>query len=334
MRTRILLLLCGWLFAVGPGLAQTKTDGDWPAQAERQLERLQREVQVWDRQPPTLDRVGERYREVLDLRRGAEECITTAGSALEATRLKLEALGPVAETEAADVRQRRRELEDERKKIERQQGMCRLLALGGKELIDQIQQERQSVISRALLTRGAPVWEIALASLQPLTGQGEPLPAPDKQLAFDPVRTTAVAVVSLIVLLPIALGLGGWLREKYGAAELPPASATMVARMYALRLPWVAGIGAIASGLAIGGAAPLAAPLLGVIGSLLAAPLLQLLVCGADPACRAGRPARVLLGIVLFAVAVMLVGASAYLPEAVHLSLRAIYVLILGLVSL
>jgi small-conductance mechanosensitive channel len=334
MKIRALLLLFVWLAITGSGLAQTKTGPGWPTEAERRLDQIQREVKDWQEQPPSLEQIVERYQEVLELRRGADECSTAASTGLEAVRPKIAALGEASEQEPQDIQQRRSELETEREQLESQQGICRLLALGGKELLDQLQHQRQKVMARELLTRAEPLWETGLTALRLLTGQQDS-PPPAKSLAFQPLHFGIVTVVSLIVLIPISLGLGRWLRQHHPLAEGAPRSgATVVARMYAFRLPWMAGLTALSGGLASGGAAPLAVPPLSIIGAMAIAPVLQLLVCGTERKCREGRPARVLVGVVMFATAAALVNASDYLPQALALSLRGTLLLVLAAVSL
>jgi small-conductance mechanosensitive channel len=335
MKLHVLLILYGWLAIAGTGLAQTKPDHLWPTEAERRLDSIRHEVEDWQTNPPSLDQVSESYQEVLELRRLAEECSAAATSGLEAAQLKIEALGEASPQEPQDIKQRRRELEDERNRLESQQGICRLLTLGSKELQDQLQQRRQQAISREMLTRAEPAWEIGLASLRLLTGQEDGGYAAARALAFEPLHFGVVTGVSLVILIPISLALARWLRRRYPVAEdAPLRSSTLVARMYAFRLPWMTGLGALAGGLAVSGAAPLAIPPLSIIGAMAIAPLLQLLVCGTDRKCREGRPARVVLGIVMFGVAAALIGARDYLPEALWLSLRGILLALLGVVSL
>ena len=240
MKARVLLFLCAWLAVVVPGLAQNKAATEWPAEAERALDRLQREVEGWANDPPALEKISARYQEVLELRRRAEECGNAAAATLEATRLKIDALGAPVDGEARDVQQLREDFANERKRLEGQQGVCRLLALGGKELLDQIQLERQRAFSRELLTRSTPVWQIALASLRVLTGERSSDEPAERQLEFSTARFGVITGVTLAVLLPVALGVGGWLRRQHRRIEgAEPTGSAILARMFGARLPWI-----------------------------------------------------------------------------------------------
>ena len=329
--------LCAGLAAAAPPPAE------WQRTAEQRLPALEKTVSDWQQgELPPAERVAAVYQEAVELRNRAEACETELAPALAGVKTKLEALGEATGDETPEIARARRELEDERKRIERDLGVCRLLKLGAKGLLDRIQVVRQQVLSQALLSRGVPTWEVLPALIGAM-----PLEAPRRLLRFDWVRFAGVGGIALLVLLPAAVGVRRWLRRRF-ALEPPPAPAEdtdqpasespdslprhlVLARMYGKRAMWLAPAGAVALGLVSAGATPLAYPVIALMVALLLAPLLQLLVCQAEWRCTEGTPARVLQGLALIAAAAMLGRVELYLAEELYLSLRGLFLILLAL---
>jgi small-conductance mechanosensitive channel len=144
----------------GNGAARAaETESDWRPLAEQRLPVLEKTVRSWQQGTlPSDTEIGAVYQEAIDLRKRAQACEAEYGPSLEANKKKLDALGVATEDEQRDIRQARAELDKERKQIERDLGVCRLLKLGAEGLLEQIQQLRQQILSRALSQREDPTW--------------------------------------------------------------------------------------------------------------------------------------------------------------------------------
>ncbi len=337
------------MLGLGATGLRAENNDDWQHRAEQRLPVLEKTVKAWpEGDLPTNAEVGSVYQEALDLRKKAEACEAELAAPLEASKKKLDTLGDAVEGESPDIKRVRGEFDKERKQIERNQGACRLIKLGAQELLNQVQQVRQQILSQALLLRDKPTWAVL-----PILIGVKPMAAPERSLELGRVRLGATTGLGLLILLPLSFGLRRWLRRRFPARRHPvaieapesqvaPAVATapapgrrfILARMYGNRAVWLAAAGALVLGLHHAGGTPLAYPIVAVMLALVLAPLLQLLVCRNEWRCPEGAPARTLLGLALVGVAAVLAKVDLYVPPSIYLALRGLFVVVLALAAL
>ena len=303
----------------------------WSNEAAETLKSIGSMTESWLGTPPDEAAMVKVQEEIAAIRIRAEKCIADYTARLESTKEKLAALGGPGESAAPDIRDTRQQFEDEQQAIDRQLAVCRLLTLGVRDIRDRTNQLRREMLSRELLNREAPLW--AVVSDVIVNGFA---PRTDKKLAFEPWPASAVGVLLLAMLVPMAVAFAARLCQRFAVADpdRPLLRRAVLARMYSRRAPWLAGIAAVIVTLHIGGATPLAAIGAALLLSMLLAPLTHLLVCQGQLHCADGVPARLLVDLVLVAAALLLVDAGDYLPAAATVLLRAAYLLLLALVAL
>ena len=331
---RLLFLLPFLLLSFALTGAESEEPRDWLETADRALDAYKKELKGWDLDPPSDARVGNLYREILEFKNSADACVDQAKLDQESAKGKAEALGPSTKGEDPELGKRRREITNEQKQQERRLAFCRLLSLSGIELQSHIQQFRQKTFSQELGTRETPLWKAVSDSFQALANGGENLPPAQRPLQFElGWNSTSLGISALIILFPLAFGLRGWLLARLKEKGDGPRGYSL-GRMYAYRLPWVAGLLVPVLFLYGAGAKPLFAPLLAIAAALLLSPLMQLLICRSKEQCSEGLPVRTLFALILLTATLHLVRVHDYLPEPIYLSLRALVLLLLPILAL
>ena len=336
-RTVFFALLC-WLLGSALGFAQTVPTDDreiavWSATAEARLKQIGSALESWAHMPPDAKSLAEVRQEVQETGQRAEKCISDFGARLNSVQEKLAALGEPDTGAAADIRAARMEFENDQQGIERQLALCRLIAIGVRDLADAEAQQRRKMTSRQLLHRERNIWQI----FRNLLANG-PGTEPAAQLSFDAWPSLGAGAFLLAILVPISLMLGRLLQRHFPIPErgpdAPPLRRTVLVSMYSRRAPWMATLLAVISTLHISGAAPVAAIGAALLISMALAPLIHLLACKGQLRCPAGLPARLLMDLFLVAGALMLVDAERFVPEHAYLLARGLFFFALALVAL
>ncbi|MCP5314678.1 MAG: mechanosensitive ion channel family protein [Chromatiaceae bacterium] len=333
--SRLLLLwLCLSAPFTAPGAATEKDDtATWSTSAESQMKQINTLIKDWQREPPTDRAFAQVQQEIAALRERAERCVSEYETGLAGIQQKISALGEPDSSAAAEVRDALRRFQQQQQTTERQLAVCRLIELNARETRDQMLKQRRQMFSRALLHRERPVWQtfsdIVINGLQT---------EPAKPLVFEPWPALGVGLILLSLLLPVALMFGQVLREQFplpGPDEPSvPRKRNVLADMYGRRAPALVVFLAVTISLYVGGAAPLAGIGGALVISVIVAPLLQLFVCHGNLQCPEGLPARLLLVLIIVAMALKLFGIGDYLAEDALLLLRATFLFALVMVAL
>ncbi|MCB1725038.1 MAG: mechanosensitive ion channel family protein [Gammaproteobacteria bacterium] len=305
----------------------------WSSEAVERVKALSGMIQGWQQAAPDDKSMLAVQDEAGTIRDRAEKCVTDFGSRLQSVKERLGALGDAPSTAAGDIREVRQKFEAEQKAAEGQLAVCRLLSIGARDIRDGVAQQRRDMLSRQLLNRERPIWTaFSEAVVNGFSGDRQ------RTLSFEPWPAVGIGLVLLVVLLPIALMLSATLRSRFDvtpgddAARLP--NSAVLARMYSLRVPVIAGTLALIVTLHVAGAVPPAAILGALLVSAAVAPLIQILVCQGMQRCAEGLPARLLMFLVLAASALYLTKAEAYVPSDALQLLRAGYLLLVATVAL
>jgi len=330
------LLLWLYVLTLGPAAAATyddKTTAAWSATSEERLKKLTEEVQSWQETPPDEKTFSTVQQEVAALRDRAEACVAEFSSRLTAVQERLKALGELDASAAAEIRNVQKDFQREQTEVERQLAVCRLVALNARDVRDAVTLQRREMRSRELLHREQSIWQtVSDVLINGLTSDSA------KRVRFDPWPALGAGVLLLALLLPLALVIGGILKERFPLPatleESPPLRRTVLLEMYNTRLPWLAGLFAAVVTLFVGGAAPLAAIGAALLISAAVAPLVQLFICQGRLRCPEGFPARLLIDLLLVAGALRLIDMAAYLPVSAFLLMRALFLAVLVVVAL
>lgn len=333
-----LLTLVFMLLTLQTGFAQTapeqaEDEADWSTQAAETLKSIGSMTQSWLGTLPDEPAMLAVQEQVAEIRARAERCVNEYSTRLESVKERIAALGELDESAAQDILDTRERFVGEQQEAERQLAVCRLLTLGARDIRERTAQLRREMLSRELLHREAPLWRVVTdVIVNGLSTQAS------ERLGFQPWPAVAVGLVLLALLMPIALQMRSMLRERFSVPGRDEMAAlqrrTLLADMYAGRLPWLAALLPLIIMLSIAGAQPLAAVGAALLLSTLLAPLVHLLVCQGRLRCAEGKPARLLIDLVLVAGALMLVDAQRYVPLEAFLLLRALFLLFMALVAL
>jgi small-conductance mechanosensitive channel len=327
--TLLLAVMCG----PPAGAAEANDVAVWAAKAEQRLQELESASTAWESTPPDEESLLKAQEDAAEIGTRADSCVASFTNQLTGVQEKLTALGEPDDKAAADIRELRKQLEAEQQAIDRQLAKCRLLSLGTRDLKETFAQLRREMLSKELLNRNRHIWD----TFKDAVVNGLDL-RQLRQLSFEPWPALGIGIMLLAVLMPVSLAGVRALRKRHPLPAADEASApqrrTILLRMYQRRTPWLVALTAVSATLYSGGMAPLAAILAALLVSMAFAPLLQLLICEGRMRCAAGRPARLLMDILLVAGALMLIDAQHYLSENAFLLLRGLFFLLLAVTAL
>ncbi|MCG6934320.1 MAG: mechanosensitive ion channel [Proteobacteria bacterium] len=104
-----------------------------------------------------LDQLTDMSKEVANIKGRGTTCVDKLEPTVADGQEIIQSLGEPSKTEAATVRQKRTELEQELGKVKKQLANCRVLVLRSEELLKTLQQRTNDLLARQLLARGPDV---------------------------------------------------------------------------------------------------------------------------------------------------------------------------------
>lgn len=317
-------------FAVAES-STSSTSQPWLSEAEQQLKSWQKDTVAWKENFPSLKQLEERQNEAFQLRQKTESCISDFSGEFDLLQEKLQAIGDESEGEPLEINKRRKALNSEKQIVESELAVCRLLALGLKDLRDEHKLLRSKLLSRELSHRKQPVWETAFSLM---LHQNFFSPGFKFEYQFWPALLGGI--ILLFVLLPASRYLSEFVKKGdfLKGTEHSSLGDSLFVLMLANRLPWSAALISLIVMFYMAGVVLVSAILLSILISLLLAPFLELLFCQQGKLCKKGLPARILLHIVLIGAALYLAGVNEVLSADGFLVLKAVYYLLLMVVSL
>ena len=144
-------MLLLFLFA-GAVFAQPQAQ-PWLSEAEKQLQTWQASLDAWSQQSPAMADLEARQKEVFELKQKVERCINDLGDQVGALQERLTTLGEAEDSEAAELKERRKNLIKQKHALESELAVCRLLNLSLRDLQNEHKVLRNRLLSKTLMRR-------------------------------------------------------------------------------------------------------------------------------------------------------------------------------------
>ncbi len=159
----LLVLLA--LFAVVPAGA---LGGVVPAERVAEFDARLNEIKqaLESEQQPGSDVLRDYLHQLPTVREFANSCTSQNEARLEQLRTNLETLGESEPMEAVGVQQQRQALQRERRAVQNQLQLCRVLMLRANQLQDRITELQQAALTERLSRRGPPAWTVIGRNLE------------------------------------------------------------------------------------------------------------------------------------------------------------------------